>query len=95
MKKVTLQFNSLSDIAIFTKKLKTGYLLNTFNTTITATLSEIDIEQATILFNARVIETTKMYSLINNLSMAKQKGRLLNLPFYFHKPYRTKSKEFI
>ena len=63
MKKVTIQFNSLSDIATFTRKLNTGYLLNTCNNTITATLSDIDIEQAIILFKANTIETTeKVYS---------------------------------
>jgi hypothetical protein len=66
MKKVTIQFNSISDIATFTKKLKTGYLLNTCNLTITATLSDLDIEQTTILFKAHTIDTTeKVFSYHN------------------------------
>ena len=59
MKKITLQFNCLSDIANFTKRLICGFLINTCNNTVTANLSELEIEQAIILFNAQLIDTTE------------------------------------
>ena len=63
MKKVTLQFNNLLDIATFSEKLGSGYLLNTCNNTVTARLTALEIEQANILFKAYTIDTTeKVYS---------------------------------
>ncbi len=59
MKKITIYFNCLSDIATFSKKLIYGFLINTCNNTVTANFSESEIERAIILFNAQLIETTE------------------------------------
>jgi len=58
MKKSTLEFKNLADIATFSKTLYQGYLLNTCNLTITSRLFPIDVEQAIILFGAKPVMTT-------------------------------------
>ena len=63
MKKLTLQFLSLSELAAFSKYLTNGYLLNTNNLTITAAIPDRMVIIATEQFHATVIETTdKVFS---------------------------------
>ena len=63
MKKLTLQFLNLAELAAFSKYLSSGYLLNTNNLTITAVISDRMVILATEQFHATLIETTdKVFS---------------------------------
>ena len=63
MKKRTLQFKSLKDIASFIRILKVGFLINTNNLTLTGLIPDIDIYIAITQYGAYVLETTeKVYS---------------------------------
>ena len=59
MEKRTLKFNCLIDMALFSKQVKTGYLMNTNNFTLTGKFSETEIDLAKSKFTASVIETTE------------------------------------
>ena len=59
MEKLTLKFNSIIDLAKFTKAIETGYLMNTIKLTLTGRFTESDIELASTVYNAGVIETTE------------------------------------
>lgn len=63
MEKRTLKFDCLINMAIFSKQLTAGYLMNTNNFTLTGKFSEIDIDLAVRNYGADVIETTdKIFS---------------------------------
>lgn len=63
MEKRTLQFNSLIELAKFSKTLSVGYLMNTNNLTLTGRLPDADIDIATKQHNAILIETSdKVFS---------------------------------
>ena len=59
MEKRTLKFNCLIDMALFSKQVKTGYLMNTNNFTLTGKFSENEIGLAKSKYEASVIETTE------------------------------------
>ena len=58
MKKQTLKFDNLMNMAIFSRQVTRGYLMNTNNFTLTGNFSETDINLATKKYNATVIDTT-------------------------------------
>lgn len=63
MEKQTLKFDCLINMAIFSRQLTYGYLMNTNNFTLTGKFSETDIDIAKKKYNAAVIETTdKVFS---------------------------------
>lgn len=63
MEKQTLKFQCLIDMAIFSKQIVVGFLMNTNNFTLTGKFPEKDIDLAMRQFQAYVIETTdKVYS---------------------------------
>ena len=59
MEKRTLKFDCLINMAIFSKQLTTGYLMNTNNFTLTGKFSETDMDLAIKKYRASVIETTE------------------------------------
>jgi hypothetical protein len=59
MKKRTLQFNSLVDVARFAKSVTAGYLINTNKFTLTGNFSEEEINNALGKYNAKLIETSE------------------------------------
>jgi hypothetical protein len=59
MKKQTLKFNCLINMALFARQVTTGYLMNTNNFTLTGKFSEGEIDLAVTKYNAAVIETTE------------------------------------
>lgn len=68
MKKQTLKFNCLANMAIFSRQLITGYLMNTNNFTITGKFSEEEIDLAIKKYRAAVIETTeKVFSYLTGV----------------------------
>ena len=63
MEKRTLKFDCLINMAIFSRQVTTGYLMNTNNFTLTGKFSDTDVDVATKKYNAAVIETTdKVFS---------------------------------
>jgi len=63
MKKRTLKFTCLIEMATFSKLITVGYLMNTNNFTLTANLSDTDVTLALEKYNAMLIETTdKVFS---------------------------------
>ena len=58
MQKQTLKFDCLINMAIFSRQLNSGFLMNTNNFTVTAKFSDEEIELANKKYNAAVIETT-------------------------------------
>jgi hypothetical protein len=63
MEKRTLKFDCLINMAIFSRQIGTGYLMNTNNFTLTGRFSETDIDFAQKKYNAAVIDTTdKVFS---------------------------------
>lgn len=63
MQKRTLKFDCLISMAIFSKQLASGYLMNTNNFTLTGKFSEDEVDLAIKKYNASVIETTdKVFS---------------------------------
>lgn len=63
MEKQTLKFDCLINMALFSRQVTDGYLMNTNNFTLTGRFSESDISRAISQFGAAVIETTdKVYS---------------------------------
>ena len=59
MNKKTLQFHSLTDMALFTRAIRTGYLMNTGKLTLSGHFTEKDINLAINQFDAEEIETTE------------------------------------
>jgi hypothetical protein len=59
MKKQTLKFNCLINMALFARQITTGYLMNTNNFTLSGKFSEAEIDLAVTKYNAAVIETTE------------------------------------
>jgi hypothetical protein len=59
MEKRTLKFNTLVELAKFSKVVSTGYLINTNNLTLTGPFTTIDIDLALHTFNASLIETSE------------------------------------
>lgn len=59
MKKRTLKFNSIKDLASFAKTLSSGYLMNTNNLTLTGKFSEEEIQNSLNNYQAQLIETTE------------------------------------
>ena len=63
MEKQTLKFDCLINMAIFSRQLSIGYLMNTNNFTLTGKFSEADVDLAIKKYRAAVIETTdKVFS---------------------------------
>jgi hypothetical protein len=63
MEKLTLYFDSLTNLTAFAKRLNIGFLLNTSNLTLTGKIQPADVALAVKLYKAKVIETTeKVYS---------------------------------
>ena len=63
MEKRTLRFECLIDMALFSKTIAAGYLLNTNNLTLTGKLTDAEIELAISSYNAEQIQTTdKVFS---------------------------------
>lgn len=56
--KQTLKFDNLINMAVFSKQLSAGYLMNTTNFTLTGSFSPEQIGLAVDKFNASVIDTT-------------------------------------
>ena len=66
MEKRTLKFNCIINMAMFSKNLSAGYLMNTNNFTLTGRFSEPELELAFSKYEARLIETSdKVYSYEN------------------------------
>jgi hypothetical protein len=59
MEKRTLKFDCLINMAIFSRQLTYGYLMNTNNFTLTGKFSETDIDLAKRKYDATVIDTTE------------------------------------
>lgn len=59
MEKRTLKFDCLINMAIFSRQLTSGYLMNTNNFTLTGKFSDADIDHAIKKYRASVIETTE------------------------------------
>ena len=59
MEKRTLKFDCLINMAIFSKRVADGYLMNTNNFTLTGRFANADIELAMTQYKACVIETTE------------------------------------
>lgn len=59
MEKRTLKFQCLIDMAMFSKLLASGYLMNTNNFTLTGKFSDEEIMMALEKFNAILIETSE------------------------------------
>lgn len=63
MEKRTLRFDCLINMALFSKQVKSGYLMNTNNFTLTGKFSDEEMGVAKTKYNAAVIETTdKVFS---------------------------------
>lgn len=63
MDKRTLKFDCLINMALFSKTLAVGYLMNTNNFTLTAHFSDEDIQLAQDKYEAVLIKTTdKVFS---------------------------------
>lgn len=59
MEKLTLKFNSIIDLAKFTKAIDSGFLMNTIKLTLTGKFNNSEIELAKAKYNATLIETTE------------------------------------
>lgn len=59
MNKKTVQFRSLTDMALFARAIKTGYLMNTGKLTLTGHFTEEDINLAISQYEGEEIETTE------------------------------------
>lgn len=59
MEKRTLKFDCLINMALFSKQVSSGYLMNTNNFTLTGKFSDEDIALAMSKYNAYLIETTE------------------------------------
>ncbi|HEX6333958.1 MAG TPA: hypothetical protein VFZ78_07010 [Flavisolibacter sp.] len=59
MDKRTLKFQCLINMAMFSRQIRSGYLMNTNNLTLTGRFSDEEIQIAVTRFEAEVIETTE------------------------------------
>lgn len=59
MQKRTLKFDCLVNMAIFSREVISGYLMNTTNFTLTGKFTEDEIELAQLKYNAALIETSE------------------------------------
>lgn len=59
MEKLTLKFRSLTEMALFARKVSSGYIMNTINFTLTGKFPSEQIELAVNEYNAITIETTE------------------------------------
>ena len=59
MEKLTLKFDCLINMAVFSRQVSAGYLMNTNNFTLTGKFSEEDINVAVREHRATLIETTE------------------------------------
>ena len=59
MQKQTLKFDCLFNMAIFSKQVTSGYLMNTTNFTLTGKFTDNEIELAQAKYNAALIETSE------------------------------------
>jgi len=59
MEKRTLKFTCLIEMAIFSKLVSVGYLLNTNNFTLTGRFTDSELKRAIRKHHATVIETTE------------------------------------
>ncbi len=59
MKKITFQFQTLFELASFAKLLKTGYITNTTNFTITVKDQVTPLNIDLNVYRAKIIETTE------------------------------------
>jgi hypothetical protein len=59
MEKRTLKFDCLIHMALFSKQLTSGYLMNTNNFTLTGKFSDTDIDLAIKKYKAALVETTE------------------------------------
>jgi hypothetical protein len=63
MEKQTLKFDCLINMAVFSRQITSGYLMNTNNFTLTGKFSDADVALAKERYNACVIDTTdKVFS---------------------------------
>jgi hypothetical protein len=63
MEKRTLKFDCLINMAMFSRQISVGYLMNTNNFTLTGKFSESDIDLAVKKFRASIIDTSdKVFS---------------------------------
>lgn len=58
MEKRTLKFDCLINMALFSKLMTSGYLMNTNNFTLTGRFSDAEIDLAAGKYNATLVETT-------------------------------------
>jgi hypothetical protein len=59
MERRTLKFSTLKELTDFSKRLSAGFLINTKNLTLTATISIMQVNIAVARHNAVLIETTE------------------------------------
>ena len=59
MQKRTLKFDCLVNMAIFSKQVVTGYLMNTTNFTLTGKFTQDEVDLAQAKYNATLIETSE------------------------------------
>ncbi len=59
MEKRTLKFHSLQSMAEYSKKIFSGFLMNTNNFTVTGKFSDEEIKMAVNDYNAQLIKTTE------------------------------------
>ncbi|MGZ5286338.1 MAG: hypothetical protein ACXWV0_05655 [Flavisolibacter sp.] len=67
MEKRTLKFQSLIDMAMFSKLVTAGYLMNTNNFTLTGAFTQEEIQTGVADYKALLVETSeKVYSYETN-----------------------------
>jgi hypothetical protein len=59
MQKRTLKFDSLVNMAIFSRQVASGYLMNTTNFTLTGKFTQDEVDLAQTKYNAALIETSE------------------------------------
>jgi hypothetical protein len=59
MQKQTLKFDCLVNMALFSKMVATGYLMNTNNLTLTGKFTHSEVELAQKRFRAAMVETSE------------------------------------
>jgi len=67
MEKLTLKFDCLINMAMFSKHLSAGYLMNTNNFTLTGKFSEREVEMALSKYEAMLVECSDKISTLENL----------------------------
>ena len=59
MEKRTLKFDCLVNMAIFSRQVASGYLMNTTNFTLTGKFTQDEVDLAQTKYNAALIETSE------------------------------------